>query len=126
MVVGSADASGWLDEAEAAGAGSGAEQGRTPWWFQPYRALHEQIRQGTRPPRYVVWTCRSLQPAPAPGSPLTAAGSASSAGGDAPWRREDVYDAPGELLRGASMQRVALAYTAYAPIGTSTHRVCTE
>jgi hypothetical protein len=94
----------WLDQdADLSGApGGSAEDSEKdhngpddgpdhPWWFASYVLLHESIRQGRRPARYVVWTCSSLLGAAAPGMHGT------SAPKDAAWRTDDIFNAPSHV-----------------------------
>ena len=94
----------WLDQADdMRGAPGGSAEGSKedhngpddgpdpPWWFVSYVMLHESIRQGRSPARYVVWTCSSLLGEAAPGMHGT------SAPKDAPWRTGDIFNAPSRV-----------------------------
>jgi hypothetical protein len=94
----------WLDQAaDLRGAPDGSAEGSKkdnngpddgpdpPWWFASYVILHESIRQGRRPARYVVWTCSSLLGEAAPGMHGT------SAPKDAAWRTGDIFNAPSHV-----------------------------
>jgi hypothetical protein len=95
----------WLDQADdmrgaLGGSAEGSEKDHNgpddgpdpPWWFASYVMLHESIRQGRSPARYVVWTCSSLQRGEAaPGMHDT------SAPKDAAWRTDDIFNAPSHV-----------------------------
>jgi hypothetical protein len=94
----------WLDQADdmrgaPGGSAEGSEKDHNgpddgpdpPWWFASYVMLHESIRQGRSPARYVVWTCSSLLGEAAPGMHGT------SATRDAAWKTDDIFNAPNHV-----------------------------
>jgi hypothetical protein len=102
--AGDRDGRHWLDQADdmrgaPGGSAEGSERDHNgpfdgpdpPWWFASYVMLHEGIRQGRRPARYVVWTCSSLLGEAAPGMHST------SAAKDATWRTADIFNAPSHV-----------------------------
>jgi len=89
----------WLDQAKSQRGARDAEKDHNgpddgpdpPWWFASYVMLHESIRQGRRPARYVVWTCASLPGSAAPGVHGT------SAPKDTAWWTGDIFNAPSHV-----------------------------
>ena len=85
----------WLDRGKAARSkhSSTVDGSAKPhtWWFESYVSLHNSIRNGTSPPRYVVWTCGPLSQVAERRHNSDASPGPEQ---DSPWMKEDIFDAP--------------------------------